>query len=60
MEKSVYSDYVFVDAAYKMGWIDRTTRILINKVKQYDYEKYLVHYGGGQSKRLHGTTAIRF
>ena len=41
MEKSVYSDYVFVDAAYKMGWIDRTTRILINKVKQYDYEKYL-------------------
>jgi len=33
MEKSVYSDYVFVDAAYKMGWIDRTTRILINKMK---------------------------
>lgn len=34
MEKSVYSDYVFVDTAYEMGWLDRTTRIYLNKIKK--------------------------
>lgn len=33
MEKSVYSDYVFVDACLQMGWIHKSTKKLINKMK---------------------------
>lgn len=33
-ERSPYSDYVFTEACYKMGWIDRTTRAYFNKIRQ--------------------------
>jgi len=32
-EKSPYSEYVFMEAAYRQGWIDRTTRIYLNKIR---------------------------
>jgi hypothetical protein len=31
-EKSPYSEYVFVEAAYKQGWIDKTSRSLFYRV----------------------------
>ena len=37
MEKSVYSDYIFVDACLQMGWIHKSTKKLINKVTQWEY-----------------------
>jgi len=33
-EKSPFSDYCWSEAAYKMGWIDRETRILFNKYRK--------------------------
>jgi len=32
-EKSPHSEYVFIEAAYKMGWIDKETRIYFYKKK---------------------------
>jgi len=32
-EKSPFSDYVFLEAAYKFGWVDRTSRTFINKLR---------------------------
>lgn len=33
-EKSPFSDHVFLEASYKFGWIDRTSRIYLNKLRE--------------------------
>ena len=32
MEKSPYSEHVYVEAAYQQGWIDKTSRALFYRV----------------------------
>jgi NADH dehydrogenase (ubiquinone) 1 alpha subcomplex subunit 10 len=33
-EKSPFTDHVFSEAAYKFGWIDRNSRIFLNKIRK--------------------------
>lgn len=33
-EKSPYTDHVFTEAAYKFGWIDRESRVYLNKIRK--------------------------
>jgi len=34
IEKSPYSEHVFSEACYKMGWLDRSSRIYFNKIRK--------------------------
>jgi len=34
LEQSPYSEYCFAEACYKMGWLDKHTRIFFNKIRQ--------------------------
>jgi NADH dehydrogenase (ubiquinone) 1 alpha subcomplex subunit 10 len=40
-EKSPHSEYVFIEAAYKMGWIDKTSRIYFYK-KRMQINQYML------------------
>jgi len=46
MEKSPYSEHVYVEAAYKQGWIDKTSRIYFYKVNIVSSFLLLTNFGG--------------
>jgi hypothetical protein len=47
MEKSPYSEHVYVEAAYKQGWIAKTSRTYFYKVKISVVDPHRLPFGLG-------------